>query len=200
MTPVSDTRTDVDLLARIAAGDSTALSALYDRHAGTLLGLICRIVRDRGEAEDILQDVFVRVWDRADTYNGALGSPGAWVSRIARNRAIDRLRARAARPELVDASLAYGNMASDQRSNPEARAKATEAQRALRTALASLNPDQRRLIEDAYYLGFSQSELASRFDLPLGTVKTRIRSGMLSLKSSLQGLHAPTTSEGRPQP
>jgi len=111
-------------------------------------------VRDSGEAEDVLQEVFLRLWEKAETYDPVLGSPMAWLVRIARNRAIDRVRAR----------------------------------RALRDALARLTREQRVLIEHAFFLGYTQSELAARFKLPLGTVKTRIRTGMLAMREQLQRL------------
>ncbi len=199
MSSAAEATADSHRLARIASGDAAALAELYDRHASMLLGLICRIIRDRAEAEDVLQDVFVRVWERAGSYNSVLGSPGAWLSRIARNRSIDRLRARSVRPEFGDSELATTRPAPERGNNPEAGARVSQERRAVADALATLQPDQRRLIEHAYYLGFSQSELAIHFQLPLGTVKTRIRAGMMSLRTQLQGWGA-ATSDLRPQP
>jgi len=91
MPQANDTRSDIALLERIVARDERAVADLYDRHNRLLYGLILRILRDRGEAEEVLQEVFVLVWTRAETYNIALGSPAAWLVRVARNRAIDRL-------------------------------------------------------------------------------------------------------------
>src|SRR5678815_4309257 len=91
---------DIALLDRIARRDQAGLAELYDRHCRLLFTLILRILKDRGEAEDVLQEVFVRVWDRADGYDPSLGAPAAWLARISRNRAIDRLRARAVRADL----------------------------------------------------------------------------------------------------
>ena len=120
------------------------------------------------------------VWTRAETYNVALGSPAAWLVRIARNRGIDRLRANNVRVRAVE--WAPLPVAED---SPEVRAALSEQQRAVACALESLPQDQRVLIEQAYFLGLTQSELAERFNLPLGTVKTRIRTGMMALREQL---------------
>jgi RNA polymerase sigma-70 factor, ECF subfamily len=183
MQTVEETRADIGLLNRIVARDSSAVGELYDRHGRLLYGLILRVLRDRGEAEEVLQEVFVQVWMRAETYNVALGSPAAWLVRIARNRAIDRLRANSVRTRTVEATPQPPPVES-----PEARAAMNEQQRAVARALDALPPEQRQLIECAYFQGLTQSELAERFGLPLGTVKTRVRTGMMTLKRELQVL------------
>ena len=179
---LDDTRTDIALLDRIVARDEQAVAELYDRHHRLLFGLILRILRDRSEAEEVLQEVFVLVWTRAETYNVALGSPAAWLVRIARNRGIDRLRANNVRVRAVESAPLP--VAGD---SPEASAALSEQQRAVACALESLPQDQRVLIEQAYFLGLTQSELAERFKLPLGTVKTRIRRALLRLRGVLVG-------------
>ena len=176
-----DSSADIALLERIVARDEAAVGELYDRHHRLLFGLILRILRDRSEAEEILQEVFMQVWLRAETYNVALGSPAGWLVRVARNRAIDRLRANAVRLRAVDAAPAD----IDPPATPEQTATQTERQRAVASALASLPEEQRTLIEQAYFFGLTQSELADRFRLPLGTVKTRIRTGMIALRQRL---------------
>jgi len=176
-----DSRVDIALIHRLVARDGSAVGELYDRHNRLLYGLIVRIVRDRSEAEEILQEVFVQVWTRADTYDVQIGPPIAWLVRIARNRAIDRLRANNVRLRTVEATPLPPPVES-----PEARAAVSEQQSAVARALDSLPADQRRLIEDAYFLGLTQSELAERFGLPLGTVKTRVRTGMMTLRRELQ--------------
>jgi RNA polymerase sigma-70 factor, ECF subfamily len=177
---LEETRTDIALLDRIVARDEPAVGELYDRHNRLLFGLILRILRDRSEAEEVLQEVFVLVWTRAETYNVTLGPPAAWLVRIARNRAIDRLRANTVRLRAVESAPT-----PDAPATPESSAALSEQQRAVRRALDTLPADQRVLIEHAYYLGLTQSELADRFELPLGTVKTRVRTGMLSLRQQL---------------
>lgn len=174
-------RLDVGLVDRIAARDASAVGELYDRHSRLLYGLILRILGDRSDAEDVLQDVFVLAWNRVNTYHAALGSPAAWLIGIARNRAIDRLRANSARLRAVE-SARFESQAGD---DPEANASRGEQQRAVLRALDAVPREQRQLIEEAYYFGFTHSELAARHRLPLGTVKTRIRSGMQTLRDQL---------------
>ena len=176
-----ETRCDIALVQRVVARDATAIGELYDRHSRLLYGLILRIVRDRSEAEEILQEAFVQLWTRAETYDANVGPPVAWLVRIARNRAIDRMRANAVRAKTVEATPMPPPAES-----PEARAVLSEQQRAVARALEGLPPDQRQLIEDAYFQGLTQSELAERFNLPLGTVKTRVRTGMMTLRRELK--------------
>ena len=185
----ADVRADIALIERIIARDADAVGELYDRHNRLLFGLVLRILRDRSEAEEVLQEVFVSVWTRAETYNVALGSPAAWLVRIARNRAIDRLRATTVRLRTVEAVPAASPADS-----PEAHAVATEQRRVVARALESLPSEQRALIEDAYFLGMTQSELAAKFKLPLGTVKTRIRAGMQALRQQLSDYIFPRAS------
>jgi RNA polymerase sigma-70 factor, ECF subfamily len=178
---------DVRLIERIVARDQSAFAELYDRHCRLLFTLILRILKDRGEAEDVLQEVFVRVWDGADRYEQALGAPAAWLVRISRNRAIDRLRARAVRADVSVPSSDLVRPPADLASgDPERLAVTSEQRRAIAAALAGLPDTQRALIESAFFEGYTHSELAERFDLPLGTVKTRIRTGMQALRQALE--------------
>jgi len=174
-----ETRTDASLIERVIARDAAAIAELYDRHSRLLFGLVVRILRDRGEAEDVLQEVFLSVWTRAQTYKPALGSPAAWLVGIARNRAIDRLRATGVRLHTLEVSQAAAVRTL------ESPAAQDDRQRDVARALDALPPEQRVLIENAYYLGLTHSELAARFGLPLGTVKTRVRTGMLALRQQL---------------
>jgi RNA polymerase sigma-70 factor, ECF subfamily len=180
---------DLNLLQRIAARDTAALAELYDRHSRLLFSLILRIVRDRGEAEDILQEAFVRVWNRAEIYDPRVGGPVPWIVRVARNRAIDRIRARRVRAT-VDApasDLAAVEPTPDTRiQSPEAAVLEAERRVKLTDALAGLPVEQRKLIEAAFFEGYTHSELATRFGLPLGTVKTRIRAGMIAMRQGLE--------------
>jgi RNA polymerase sigma-70 factor (ECF subfamily) len=180
-----DIPADIALLDRIVARDASAIGELYDRYSRLLYGLILRILNDRAEAEEVLQEAFFLVWTRAETYNGSLGSPAAWLVRIGRNRAIDRLRANSVRARAVEVAPPPGPSPVDVDS-PEWRATVSERQRAVARALEVLAPEQRALIEQAYFLGMTQSELAERFQMPLGTVKTKIRNGMMVLREQLQ--------------
>ena len=175
-----DTGADIDLIDRVSSQDGDALAALYDRHSRLLFGLILRILKDRSEAEEVLQEVFVQAWTRARTYNVALGSPAGWLVGIARHRAIDRLRSHLVRARAVS------GVEAPVTESPEAHASMRERQRDIHRALDALPPEQRELIEQAYFEGLTQSELAARFNLPLGTVKTRVRTGLLALRGLLR--------------
>ena len=176
-----DARADIALLGRVIARDGRAIGELYDRHSRLLYALILRILRNRSEAEEVLQEVFVQVWTRADTYQVELGAPVAWLVRIARNRAIDQIRSNSVRARTAEATPLPPPVET-----PEARAVMSEQQRAIARALDTLPVEQRELIEHAYFQGLTQSELAERFHLPLGTVKTRVRTGMMTLRRELQ--------------
>jgi len=171
---------DIALLERIRARDHAAVSDLYDRHGRPLFSLIARILHDRAEAEEVLQEVFLSVWTKAHTYDPVLGSPIGWLVRLARNRAIDRLRTQAARARAVEAmdEPATGD-------NPEDAAARNQERGRVRQALGTLPQEQRQLIECAYFRGLTHSELAEAFALPLGTIKTRVRSGMQALRLQL---------------
>jgi len=172
---------DLAALERIARGDPGGIAELYDRYSRLLYGLILRILRNPGDAEETLQEVFVLVWNRAATYNPTLGSPAAWVVGIARNRAIDHFRATEVRRRTVEAVA----NADEPGGPPETVAAETEQQRLISRALDAIPQDQRKLIEDAFFFGFTHSELAERHRLPLGTVKTRIRTGLQMLRGQL---------------
>jgi RNA polymerase sigma-70 factor (ECF subfamily) len=188
----SDVSVDLALLQRIVARDERAVAELYDRHGRLVFSVIRRILRSQSDAEDVLQETFVRVWSRADTYDASLGSPATWLTRIARNRAVDRLRARQVRadvdgvpPDTARARADAGEIrmavaaVSDR---PDVRTESLAVATALRSAVARLPENQRVLIEAAYFEGYTHHELAARFELPLGTVKTRIRAGLTALR------------------
>jgi RNA polymerase sigma-70 factor (ECF subfamily) len=171
---------DIALLVRIASRDHTAVAELYDRHSRLLFGLALRILRNRAEAEEVLQEVFVEVWTKVDTYSAALGTPAAWLVRIARNRAIDRLRVNPVRDRTIEGLSPVVPVEI-----AETNAVRSEQQCAVLRALAALPPEQRELIEHAYFHGLTQAELAQRFNLPLGTIKTRVRTAMMALRRDL---------------
>lgn len=179
---------DVALLERIAEGDQSALSALYDKHATVLYSIIVRILKEKAEAEDVLQEVFIKIWEHAEMYDRQLGNAGAWLKRIARNRAVDRLRSRNYRTRSMESDIEeyHEYFAADISHNPEHRAILSAQQEEILIALTSLSKEQKELIEFAYFRGFTQSELAEHFHLPLGTVKTRMRTAMSILRQKLR--------------
>ena len=170
------------LVHQAAAGDQRALGDLYDRYSRLLFGVIARILNDEGEAEEVLQEVFIQGWTHAHTYDAALGSVAGWLLGIARNRAIDRLRARGCRQRAIERTLSPPPVPT-----PELLASLTERQQKVHRALDALPADQREVIERAYFLGSTQSEMAAQLDLPLGTVKTRVRRGLQGLRALLDG-------------
>jgi RNA polymerase sigma-70 factor, ECF subfamily len=187
----SSSEADLGLLQRIAIRDEAALAELYDRHSRRAYSVIMRILGSQSDAEDVLQETFVRVWSRAETYDALMGTPSAWLTRIARNRAIDRLRARRVRGNVAVGPIQAADdpPRSEEpvtRDTPETVLEGRTMAGAVRTALAALTPAQRALIEAAYFEGYTHSELATRFGVPLGTVKTRIRTGLAAMRDRLE--------------
>ena len=175
----------VALIKRVASGDQSAIATLYDTTSRLTFGLILRILGDRETAEEVLLDVYTQVWRQAATYDHQRGTPLAWLMTIARTRALDRLRSgwqdRQRKEPLETASEARATAA-----DPEEMTVAAERQRLVRLALQTLSPEQREVIELAYYSGLSHSEIAARLDQPLGTVKTRTRLGLIKLREALK--------------
>lgn len=172
------------LIARIAQGDQAALATFYDRTSPQVFGFICKILNNREAAEEVTLDVYTQVWRQAHTYDQRRGAPGAWLMTVARTRAIDRLRARAneyGRIESLDAVELFAS--SD--ATPEQNVEGQERRRYVQEALVGLTVEQRQAIALAYFYGLSQSEIAEKLQVPLGTVKTRMRSGLIKLREAL---------------
>jgi RNA polymerase sigma-70 factor (ECF subfamily) len=184
---VDDRTADQASVARMVGGNQAGLSELYDRHAGMVFSLAMRILRDRVAAEDTVQEVFTQAWRQASTYDVTRGTVGAWLSTLARSRAIDALRARRSRPDGVADETAARNLA-DQAPVPDEDAIRSEQAERVRGALLGLPDAQRVALELAYYEGLTHVEIAERLSEPLGTVKTRIRTGMLKLREELMDL------------
>ena len=177
---------DAELMGRVRARDANALRALYDRHSSMVYGLGLRILRDPAEAEDLAQDVFLHLWRRADLFDGARGVFLGWLVSLVRNRAIDRLRARRTNAQKTDAFEVERQADPAPRANdPNETAYASELRIAVTKALATLPEAQRSALELAYYGGLSHSEIAEKLETPLGTIKARIRQGMLRMRDLL---------------
>ena len=175
---------DVALLKAIAGKDDKAVSQLYDRYRVVLFGLLVRILNNREEAEDVLQEVFLQVWRRAADYDDNRGRPFTWLVTLARSRAIDRLRSVASRERVVAASA---RDPVEETSDAIADAVRSEQRGIVTSALSQLPEEQQRPLVLAYFDGLTQSEIADRLGAPLGTVKTRMRTGMLKLREVLGG-------------
>ena len=193
MTPVeaaaSDDRNAVDalLLQRLADGDRPALAELYDRFSGPLYAVALRIVHDAAEAQDVVHDVFIALWKKAARFEPERGSAFAWAVSLARNRAIDRLRSRRRRAELLEQSKPsdFGYDEGGGASGGSEAADLSERAGAVRKAVAALPAEQQRALELAFFGGLTQQEIAERLSEPLGTVKARIRRGLARLRDSL---------------
>jgi RNA polymerase sigma-70 factor (ECF subfamily) len=172
--------TDEEVLARVARADEAALAELYDRYGGVAYGLAHRILRDQSLAQDAVQEAFLAVWRTAASFDPRRGKASTWLLTFVHRRAVDVVRyedRRRARP-LDDAPIASGD-ATDE------TAAVREQRRAVQAALAQLPPDQREALELAYYGGLSQSELAERLGVPLGTVKSRMFAALSKLRDLL---------------
>ena len=180
-------RERVQLIRRIASGDEEALGSLYDSTSRPVFGLALRILNDPSAAEEVALEVYTQVWRQAATYDAGRGTPSAWLLTIARSRAIDRFRSANQARRRVD-SLDEVAAAPASGPGPDVHAADTERREIVRAALDSLPPEQRAVIDLAYFGGLSHSEIAERLGQPLGTVKTRTRLAMMRLRDALKHL------------
>ena len=175
---------DRALVARIEGRDADALALLYDRHSARLYGLAQRILGDTGEAEEVLQEVFLHVWKAAATFDASRGPVLAWLLVATRSRSIDRLRSRRPGRSAGVRSLEEAPETAS-REDIEADAAGREWEAKCRAAIAQLPEDQRSALELAYFEGLTHREIAERTATPLGTVKTRIRLGLMKLRERI---------------
>jgi len=173
---------------RCAEGDQSALGTLYDESSQHVYGVALSVLRDTADAEEVTLDVYSQVWRSAAVYSSQRGSVVGWLLTLARSRAIDRLRSRATRQKREEPMDDSPHSFPTRDGTPEDSASASQTRQRIRQALGSLPPDQREAVELAYFSGMSHSELAGHLRQPLGTVKTRIRMGMMKLREELQGL------------
>jgi RNA polymerase sigma-70 factor, ECF subfamily len=182
--PTDSESRQAELIRGVAEGDEQALASLYDTTSRTVYGLLLRVLSDPSSAEEVLLDVYAQVWRQAASYCPERGRPLAWLTTIARSRAIDRLRRSRGDQQravpLDEAARAAGG------ESVEEVVRAGEVRAVVRAALDALTPEQRDVIELAYYGGMSHSEIAAARGLPLGTVKTRTRLGMMRLREMLK--------------
>ncbi len=171
-----------ELLAQTALGRRAAFDRLYERTCAKLFGVALRLLKDRAEAEDALQEIYVRIWNRADSYAVTGASPMSWLIAIARNHAIDRLRARKPAHEGPEAA----DHLPDPAPSPEQRAIASGESQRLARCLGRLEADRAQAVRGAYLEGYSYSELAARHAVPLNTMRTWLRRSLIKLRECLE--------------
>ena len=202
---------DAAAVRRMVAGSEAALESIYDRYAPAIFAAAYRLTSDRGTAEEVVQETFLALWNRAESFDSTAGSLAAWLHTIARNRAIDRLRAAGRRPALVALSSAAASdedttqalerlvsggsviASASEPPSPEAAFATVGMREAIGTALAAMPEVERTVIVLAYQEELSQSEIADRLGWPLGTVKTRTRRALLHLREVLGAEFGPAT-------
>lgn len=180
-------REDASLVARIAQGDRVAFAELYDRFNRPLFATALRILREPTDAEDVVHDIFLVIWEKASTFDPSRGSAFAWAVTLTRNKSIDRQRSRVRRADLLnqapveDLPVGANSVPSDSADSLWVQEKAA----AVRSAIRRLPPEQQKALELAYFSGLTQQEISERLKEPLGTVKARIRRGLLKLRDVL---------------
>ena len=184
--PASDLDAEIALLQRVAQGDRVSFETLYDRFSGVLFSTAYRVLNNQEAAEDVLQDVFIQIWEKAPLYDPARGKPMTWAVTLTRNKAIDRLRSTVRRNRLHDDVEREAETFEqfDDRSSFDAVAEG-ETNQIVRNAIQKLSKDQREAIELAFLSSLTQAEIAERLHEPLGTIKARIRRGMMKLRELL---------------
>jgi RNA polymerase sigma-70 factor (ECF subfamily) len=178
---------EATLLRRVASGDARAFDDLYTRWSPMLYGLVCKILDDPKEAEDALQEGFLHVWHKAASYDARRSSPTTWAYMIFRNKAIDRLRSRERRDRGMERIAIEEPFQAGPMEDPEEGAETNERRQAIKAALDSIPQDQREAVHLAFFSGLTQLEIAERLGAPLGTVKARIRRGLMRLADTLKG-------------
>ena len=180
-----DVRVDQETVRRMVRHDPDALAELYDRHSRAIYSLALHIVGEQAEAEDVVQEVFSQAWAQAPRYEAKRGAVAAWLLTMTRSRAIDRVRARRARPDAEGADDSQLRNLVDPAPPHDLGLLTRDQVSRLRAAMARLPVMQRVVIEMAYFEGLTQSAIAERLDEPLGTIKTRVRLGLLKLREAL---------------
>ncbi|MBE7493647.1 MAG: sigma-70 family RNA polymerase sigma factor [Verrucomicrobiaceae bacterium] len=180
--------TDEELLQRAGRGDSRAFDQLYDRLAPRLYGLLRQMLHDEKDAEDVLQDGFVQLWEHASSFDSSRAKAFTWAVMIFRNKAIDRMRALGRRTRLVEAaSVEHATLSEDVQRGADEDVVSQERASIVREALKQLPPEQRRLVELAFLKGLTHHVISETLGMPLGTVKTNIRRGLMRLRDLLKG-------------
>jgi RNA polymerase sigma-70 factor (ECF subfamily) len=183
-----EAESDAELFARIRMGDAGAFAEFYDRHSGLLFGVALKVLGNESESEEVFQDACVAIWERAPLHDPAGGQPLGWAVTLVRNRAIDRLRSVRRKAELIEAASVETAIREAESADAAMQTMGAEAAGAVHGALRSLSAEQRQAVELAFFRGLTQQEIAAQLGQPLGTIKARIRRGMLALRDELEGL------------
>lgn len=185
--PTADLELEVQLMQRLGKGDRQSFAELYDRFSSVLFSIACRVLNNHEAAQDVLQEVFVQIWEKAPLYDPARGKPLTWAITLTRNKAIDRLRTTQRRSRLRE-DLEKEASAAEQFDDKSSLAavQSVEQGALVRAALTKLPREQIEALELAFFAGLTQVEIAERLQTPLGTVKARIRRGMMRLRELLE--------------
>lgn len=175
---------DAVLLERLQSGDQQAMAALFDRYSGIVYSVALRVLKDPAQAEDVMQDIFIQIWKKSSAFVSGRGSLGAWLAVVARNRAIDSLRRRRPTDSVDDVVLAAST-------DLAAESERNVLMEQVRLHLHQLPPEQQKSVEMAYFEGLSHSEISEKTGDALGTVKTRIRLALISLRKAMQARERP---------
>jgi RNA polymerase sigma-70 factor (ECF subfamily) len=186
--PVADPDRDFELFRRIGARDRAAFAEFYDLHVTRLYSVAQKILNDATEAQDVVQDAFLQIWEKAANFDPRLGQPAYWVITLVRNKAIDRIRASQRRAKLADDAGAEAALTTGTAESAHESLHGQEKAGLIRTALVELPADQRHAIELAFFSGLTQHEISAQLSQPLGTIKARIRRGLLKLRDQLEGV------------
>ena len=178
---------DGELLRRIAAGDRAAFAEFYDRHSTLMFSVACKILNDQSEAQDVLQETFVQVWEKAGKFDPNLGRASSWVATLTRNKSIDRIRASQRRGRLAEEAGVETAIANEAADTANEAVHGHDKARLIQSAITGLPLEQRKAIELAYFSGLTQHEISEQLKEPLGTIKARIRRGLVKLRDELEG-------------
>ena len=179
---------DVELLRQIAAGDRSAFAEFYDRHSTLMFSVAAKILNDPGEAQDVLQEAFLQIWEKAGKFDPKLGKASSWAAILARNKAIDRIRSSQRRTRLAEEAGVAHAIAAEVSESANETLFGHDKAKFVHSAITELPDEQREAIELAYFSGLTQDEISKKLNTPLGTIKARIRRGLLKLRDQLEGL------------
>jgi RNA polymerase sigma-70 factor (ECF subfamily) len=186
--PIPANEDDVALLRSIGQKDRTAFAEFYDKYSALLFSIAVRILNDQSEAEDVLQETFLQIWEKAGNFDPKLGKASSWAAILTRNKAIDRIRASQRRSRLAETAGVEFAVVAEVNDTANEAIHGHDKAKIIQSAIVELPMEQRRAIELAYFSGLTQEEISKKLQEPLGTIKARIRRGLLKLRDQLEGV------------